>query len=30
MSFVFSGIILTGMDWISANAKIRMKEAMKK
>lgn len=30
MSFVFSGIILTGMDWISANAKLRMKEAMKK
>ena len=30
MSFVFSGIILAGMDWISANAKIRMKEAMKK
>lgn len=30
MSFVLSGIILAGMDWISANAKIRMKEAMKK
>ena len=30
MSFVFSGIILAGMDWISANAKLRMKEAMKK
>lgn len=29
MSFVLSGIILAGMDWVSANAKIRMKEAMK-
>lgn len=30
MSFVLSGVILASMDWISANAKIRMKEAMKK
>ncbi|MCL4128881.1 UNVERIFIED_CONTAM: hypothetical protein GTU68_021456 [Idotea baltica] len=30
MSFVLSGIILAGMDYISAAAKIKMKEAMKK
>ncbi|SMX36850.1 TIGR00645 family protein [Octadecabacter ascidiaceicola] len=30
MSFVGSGIILAGMDWISAHAKLKMKEATKK
>jgi len=30
MSFVFSGIILAGMDWISASAKLKMKQATKK
>jgi uncharacterized protein (TIGR00645 family) len=29
MSFVLSGIILAGMDYISAAAKIKMKEATK-